>query len=381
MTRTQHQYRAAVIGHTGRGNYGHGMDVALVGLPGVEIVAVADPDEAGRANAQARAKAPRSYADYREMLERERPNLVVIGPRWVGEHLAMVTAAAEIGAHVFIEKPFAASLAEADRMLAATKRAGVKMAVAHQGRLHPATLHAARLVREGAIGRLRLVRGYGKMDHRGGEQDLILLGTHVLDQMRFFAGDANWVSGELLVGSRLAEPGDVRAGVEEIGPVAGDGMRATYGFPDGVLGLFESFVGLGRTESPYGLELVGEDGQLSLRGGFTKYLLRYPRPYAAPGATDDRWELVAVPGAAPGEVPGAGDAPSAELTRHANQQLVRDLLTAIEEDREPATSGESARAVLEMIQAVAAAHVSGGRVVLPLAQREHPLQVKSEEGM
>lgn len=380
MAVTQRHYRAVVIGHTGRGNYGHGMDIALVGLPGVEIVAVADPDDTGRAHAQERARAPRAYADYREMLERERPNLVVIGPRWVGEHLAMVTAAAEIGAHIYSEKPLAASLADADRMLAATKRAGVKMAVAHQGRLHPAVLHAARLVREGAIGRLRLVRGYGKMDHRGGEQDLILLGTHVLDQIRFFAGNANWVSGELLVGSRLAEPGDVREGIEEIGPVAGDGMRATYGFSEGVIGFFESFAGLGRAESPYGLELIGEAGQFSLRGGFTKYLLRYPRPYLAPGAPDDQWEYVPVPEAAAGEVPGTGAVPSAELTQSANQQLVRDLLAAIEEGREPATSGESARAVLEMIQAVAVAHVSGGRVTLPLAQREHPLRVMGKEG-
>ena len=45
-------YRAAVIGHTGKGNYGHQLDEACVGLPGVEVVAIADPDEAGRAKAK-----------------------------------------------------------------------------------------------------------------------------------------------------------------------------------------------------------------------------------------------------------------------------------------------------------------------------------------
>jgi len=51
-------YRAGIIGHTGRGNYGHGLDVAFVGLPGVEIVAVADPDEQGRHRVQAVTRAP-----------------------------------------------------------------------------------------------------------------------------------------------------------------------------------------------------------------------------------------------------------------------------------------------------------------------------------
>jgi predicted dehydrogenase len=311
------------------------------------------------------------------MLESERPNLVVVAPRWVGERLAMVTAAAAVGAHVYVEKPLAASLAAADRMLAAAERAGVKMAVAHQSRLHPAILHAAALVHQGAVGRLRLVRGYGKMDHRGGAQDLMILGCHVLHQMRFFAGDATWVSGELLVGSRLAGFDDVRDGVEEIGPVAGDGVRATFGFAGGVIGFFESFSGLGQTEGPYGIDLIGDEGQLSLRGGFTKSLLRYLRPHVTPGVADDQWQAVEVPNASPGDVPGPEEIPAPELTRRGNQRPLRDLLNAIEEGREPATSGESARATLEMIQGIAAAHVNGGRVELPLLQREHPLRETS----
>src|SRR4051812_19599938 len=59
---------AAVIGHTGRGDYGHGMDLIFNDLPGVTVVAVADPDPAGRAKAAGRCKAARQYADYREML-------------------------------------------------------------------------------------------------------------------------------------------------------------------------------------------------------------------------------------------------------------------------------------------------------------------------
>ena len=42
-------YRIGVIGHTGRGNYGHGIDTVWARVPNCEVVAVSDPNEAGRA--------------------------------------------------------------------------------------------------------------------------------------------------------------------------------------------------------------------------------------------------------------------------------------------------------------------------------------------
>src|SRR5688500_1272875 len=97
------RYRAAVIGHTGRGGYGHQVDVALAGLPEVEVVAVADPDPEGRERAAARCGAARAYASYRYMLDRERPDLVAVATRWVDEHEAMLLAAIGAGAHVYCE--------------------------------------------------------------------------------------------------------------------------------------------------------------------------------------------------------------------------------------------------------------------------------------
>lgn len=367
MDRHKRQYRAAVIGHTGSGNYGHGLDTCFVGLSQVEVVAVADPDPDGRAAAKERSGAATAYADYRQLLDRERPDLVAIGPRWVEERTAMITAAAAAGAHMYVEKPLAATVAEADAVLALCEQAGVRIAVAHQNRLHPATLHLQQLLAEGRIGRLRLARGYGKMDHRGGGQDLAVLGTHVLDLMRLFAGNAHWCSADLLVDARWADTGDVRAGDEGVGPVLGNGLRATYGFDNGVLGSFESFHDMGDGETIFGLDLIGERGQFAFRGGGNKRLYVYPYPYAEPGATNARWERVSVPG----DGTAGGDAPAA-LQRRANQRLVLDLIAAIEEGREPASSGQRARAALELIQAVAAAHAAGGRVTLPLALREHP---------
>ncbi len=64
-------YRAAVIGRTGRGNYGHKIHRAYEGMSNVQVVAIADPDPDGRQQAAKETGAEHLYADYREMLEAE----------------------------------------------------------------------------------------------------------------------------------------------------------------------------------------------------------------------------------------------------------------------------------------------------------------------
>ena len=151
---TAPQYRAAVLGHTGRGNYGHSLDMAFTGFPNVDIVALADPDPEGRAAAAARCGATRTYADPYELLEQERPNLVAVATSWLDVHQDLWLAAIEVGAHIYSEKPIAKSLEEADRMLAAADAKGVKIAIAHQNRVSPYHVYARKLLHEGAIGQL-----------------------------------------------------------------------------------------------------------------------------------------------------------------------------------------------------------------------------------
>ena len=94
------KYRVGVIGHTGRGNYGHGLDTVWGHIPGCELVAVADADPNGLKAAAARLKAPQAFSDYRKMLDEAKPDIISVGPRHLDQHRDMVIAAAERKIHV-----------------------------------------------------------------------------------------------------------------------------------------------------------------------------------------------------------------------------------------------------------------------------------------
>ena len=69
--------------------------------------------------------------------------------------------------------------------------------------------------------------------------DLLVLGTHLLDLMRLFAGDARWCHGHVTRNGRDATVADIEVAQEEGGLIAGDDVIAQYGFDHGVLGTYE----------------------------------------------------------------------------------------------------------------------------------------------
>src|SRR4030081_1661138 len=98
------KYRVAVIGRTGKGNYGHGIDVVWKAFDNVQIVAVADEDDKGRAAAATRLGAKNAYARYRALLDKEKPQIVTVADRSVILLRDMVVACARAGASIFLEK-------------------------------------------------------------------------------------------------------------------------------------------------------------------------------------------------------------------------------------------------------------------------------------
>ncbi len=123
-------YRIGVIGRTGAGGYGHATDTAWLDIPNCRVVGVADNNSAGRAAAAKRLNVEQTFADYRDLLEQTKPDIVCIGDRWIDQHRNIAVAAAERGMHVYLEKPFCRSLTEADEIVAACKKNGTKLAMA-----------------------------------------------------------------------------------------------------------------------------------------------------------------------------------------------------------------------------------------------------------
>jgi predicted dehydrogenase len=361
-------YRACVIGHTGRGSYGHGLDMAFRKIPNVTVVGVADPDEKGRLSTARRTGAARAYADYRAMLEKERPHLVAICPYYPERRLEMTQAAVEVGAHVFVEKPMAVSVAEADAMVAAVEKHRLRAAVGHPMRLAPAVVHLKKLLGDGLIGDLLEMRARGKEDSRAGGEDLIVCGWHCHYLMRFFAGGPLWCSARVTQGGREITLADRRAGSIPLGPVAGDSVQASYAFPGGVQGYFASQKGHARGND-FQIVLYGTKGVAQIHIGPEPRIFCLADPLWSPGKSGKAWQPL--PGA-----PGSADPALGLRADPANQRrLVMDLIRVVETGGQSVASCCEGRAVLEMIMAVYASHLAGGRAALPLKQRSHPLGV------
>jgi predicted dehydrogenase len=357
--------RVGVIGHTGRGNYGHGLDTCFQRNERCEVVAIADADEKGRAAASAKLKQDNAYTDYREMLDRAKPDLVAIGPRWLDQHRDMVVAAAERGIHIYMEKPFCRTPGEADEMIAACEKKDVKLALAHQTRYSPILRVVREMIETGRIGQLLELRGRGKEDARGGGEDLWVLGSHVFNMMHHLGGDPQWCVSQVSQNGKPATKDDVRPANEGIGLLVGDHVTAMYGFPGGVTGYFGSKKNA--AGGRFGLQIYGSKGIIEILTGQLPAAYFLADPTWSPGRSGAKWERITSAGVGQAETLKDGGLDGG------NDLAVNDLLDAIEQDRQPECSMYEGRTTVEMITAVFASHFAGKPVSLPLAQRGSPL--------
>lgn len=129
--------------------------------PEVEIAGVCDDDTRRMEAAVRNFAIPRErvFTDVAKCLEATAPDFAILCPA-TGRHAEYVERVAPYGVHLFVEKPFAASLRDADRMIAAAKKAKRLLAINWPLRWVPAHVTAHRLVREGRIGALQEVHFY-----------------------------------------------------------------------------------------------------------------------------------------------------------------------------------------------------------------------------
>lgn len=360
------KYKACIIGDSKQGGYGHYIHLAFALREDVTVVGLADPDEAGRAKYAADSGAQRTYADFRKMLDKERPDLVAVGPRWSVNHRDYLLACAEVGAHGLIEKPLCVDLEEADEMVAAIESKNLKWAIAFNVRATPTIQHVKKTIwDDGLIGAVLEARGRGKEDHRAGGEDLIVLGSHVMDMMAYLMGGApEWCFADITWNGKPAEPGDVREPTEPLGPVVGDRIHAVYGFKEGAAGHFDSMKNPDGNGGRFGLDVYGSRGVITIRIGAVPQVHWLEDPSWAPGEDTTMWK----------PLPNAPEIAIEDQARERNKPIVDDLIAAIEEDREPAVGLKDGSTAQEMIQAVFESHVQRGRVAMPLKERSHPLK-------
>lgn len=129
--------------------------------PDAEIVGISDEQPARMEDAIEKFAIPRDrvFSDYRECLEKTKPDLVILCPA-TARHAEWTEKIAPFGAHVLVEKPFAASLAEADRMIAALARTGRELIINWPLRWYPPHVTTRRLIDEGRIGEVLEVHYY-----------------------------------------------------------------------------------------------------------------------------------------------------------------------------------------------------------------------------
>lgn len=123
----------------------------------VSLCAVCDLNQDLARSVASRFGIPSVYSDLSKMLSKEHLDVVdVCTPPKVHAHVAL--EAMESGSHVLLEKPMAPSLSDCDKMIAASKKCGVKLSVVHNEKFYPPFLKAQQLVENGFIGELTGMR-------------------------------------------------------------------------------------------------------------------------------------------------------------------------------------------------------------------------------
>lgn len=200
----------------------------------------------------------RTYTDYRELLEKEKPDLLSVATS-DNRHTQIVVDAASAGVKgIICEKPLATTADDCRRMIATCRERGALLSVEHTRRWRPAYHRARRAIREGAIGAVRRIAG-----HMGGPRAMLFRnGTHLIDGVCFFAeAEPAWVFAEL------------DEGFEDYFSYRGDGGRSPEGDPGGSGYIhFENGVrafingSKGQVGGSY-LEIIGEQARLEVGDG------------------------------------------------------------------------------------------------------------------
>jgi UDP-N-acetyl-2-amino-2-deoxyglucuronate dehydrogenase len=357
-------------GLVGCGKVGQIHAVALRRLPESDFVAVCDSDPA-RAAAFAERHGARPFTDVGMMLRSAGVEAVVIGtPHPL--HAAPAIAAAEAGAHVLVEKPLAASLADCDAMLAAARRAGVRLGVISQRRFYEPVRRMKAAIDAGKIGTPVLGvfemfswrdRAYyesdpwrGKWATEGGGV-LVNQSPHQLDLLQWFMGAIDEVSG---CWANLNHP------YIEVEDTALAMIRFKSGGLGSIVTSLSQRPGLYTRVHVHGSSGASVGVETDRGATFVAGVSSIAEPplndlWAIPGEEHILAEFQAEDRARFAQV---------DATTHYHALQIQDFLRAVLEGRPPLVTGEEGRVVVEMFTAVYRSNRERRPIKFPLAAEE-----------
>ncbi len=247
-------------------------------------------------------------------------------------HLSVAEKCFAAGKHVLVEKPLEVSLASAEKLVAAGRKAGKKLGVVLQHRFRPASLRLKAALENGELGTLQAgflavpwwrpqsyydEPGRGTLARDGGGV-LLTQAVHSLDLFRSLAGVSEVIAADVRrTDVHRMETEDYVSALLRLGNGAPGTLMATTAFNPGY---------------PERIEIIGTKASASLIGGSLKLAW-----------LDGREETIAAEGGT------GGGANIMDFPHDAHRAVIADFLDAIEQDRDPVISGEEALASQRLI--------------------------------
>ncbi|MHB1034320.1 MAG: Gfo/Idh/MocA family protein [Pirellulales bacterium] len=331
---------------------------AIGDVPGARVVGCFDRVPAA-AQRLAESIGCRAYRRLGDLLADPEIDVVTIGTP-SGAHLEPAVAAARAGKHVIVEKPLEVTLRRCDRIIDECRTHGVKLSTIFPSRFHDSSITMKSAIAAGRFGRLTMGdayvkwyrsqqyydsgawRGTWKLDGGGA---LMNQAIHSVDLLAWLMGPVSEIR------AQVATLAHERIAVE-------DTAVATLRFANGALGVIEAstaaFPGYLKR-----IEISGCEGSAVMEEeDLVKWDFTTPAEHDA-AIKEGMARRISTAG-------GASD--PAAIGYHGHARQFRDVVQAIDENRQPAVDGLEGRRAVEIILAIYKAAESGRVVALPLAR-------------
>src|SRR5476649_2246766 len=197
--------RTLRVGVVGVGVMGSNHARVFAGLPGIELVAVADPDRK-QADFVARTLGCAAVPDVGELLDKKVDAITIAAPTHLHRDIALACIAR--GVHVMVEKPIASSVEEGNEIINAARRAGLTLMVGHVERFNPAVEAIKDAIRNEDILSIAITR-VGPFPPRMSNVGVVIdLAVHDIDLIRWFT-DSDIIEVQPQLSSAVAEREDI----------------------------------------------------------------------------------------------------------------------------------------------------------------------------